>query len=39
VGFNRVHWVPATLKEISKVDCISKGCTQGVVCVVAEPIK
>lgn len=36
VGFNRVHWMPATLDEISEVDCIATGYTQGVACVVAE---
>lgn len=36
VGFNRISWLPTTLGEISAIDCISKGYTQGVVCVTAE---
>ncbi|MCK4528613.1 class I SAM-dependent methyltransferase [candidate division WOR-3 bacterium] len=36
VGINRMFWTPVALEEISEVDCISKGFTQGVACVVAE---
>lgn len=39
VGIDRISWIPATLEEISEIDCISKGYTQGVVCVVAEAKK
>ena len=36
VGADRMFWIPVALEKISEVDCISKGFTQGVACVVAE---
>jgi SAM-dependent methyltransferase len=35
IGSGREHWLPATKEELSGVDSVSKGYTQGVACIVA----
>jgi hypothetical protein len=35
IGTGREHWLPATEEELSGVDSVSKGYTQGIACIVA----